>query len=35
MFVNIGYGYITMIIVVIGALIGTYLYGLIKGRLPH
>ncbi|MGY3211282.1 DUF6691 family protein [Mucilaginibacter sp. HD30] len=35
MFVNIGYGYITMIIVVIGALLGTYLYGLLKGRLPH
>lgn len=35
MFVNIGYGYITMIIVVIGALTGTYLYGLLKSRLPH
>lgn len=35
MFVNIGYGYITMIIVVAGALLGTYLYGLLKNRLPH
>jgi len=35
MFVNIGYGYITMIIVVAGALLGTYLYGLLKSRLPH
>ena len=35
MFVNIGYGYIAMIIVVIGALAGTYLYGLIKDKLPH
>ena len=35
MFVNIGYGYLTMIIVVIGALLGTYLYGLLKSRLPH
>lgn len=35
MFVNIGYGYITMIIVVVGALAGTYLYGLLKNRLPH
>ncbi len=35
MFVNIGYGFVTMIIVVIGALGGTYLYGLVRNRLPH
>lgn len=35
MFVNIGYGYLAMIIVVIGALAGTYVYGLVKDRLPH
>lgn len=35
MFVMIGYGYISMLIVVIGALAGTYLYGLIKAKLPH
>jgi len=35
MFVNIGYGYIAMIIVVIGALAGTYLYGLLRDKLPH
>ena len=35
MFVNIGYGYWAMIIVVIGALLGTYLYGLIRDKLPH
>lgn len=35
MFVNIGYGYITMIIVVIGALCGTYLYGVVKNKIPH
>ena len=35
MFVNIGYGYWTMIIVVLGALSGTYLYGIIKNKLPH
>lgn len=35
MFVNIGYGYWAMGIVVIGALAGTYLYGAIKNRLPH
>ncbi|WP_207423290.1 DUF6691 family protein [Desertivirga brevis] len=35
MFVNIGYGYLAMIIIVIGALAGTYLYGTIKDKLPH
>jgi hypothetical protein len=35
MFVNIGYGYWAMIIVVIGALLGTYLYGIVKDKLPH
>lgn len=35
MFVNIGYGYYSMILVVIGALLGTYLYGVIRNKLPH
>lgn len=35
MFVNIGHGYWAMIIVVIGALLGTYIYGIIKDKLPH
>lgn len=35
MFVNIGYGYWPMLIVVFGALLGTYLYGVIKDKLPH
>lgn len=35
MFVNIGYGYWPMILVVIGALAGTYLYGIFKNKLPH
>ena len=35
MFVNVGYGYLGMLIVILGALAGTYLYGLIKERLPH
>ena len=35
MFVNIGYGYWAMIIVVLGSLLGTYLYGIIKDKLPH
>lgn len=35
MFVNIGYGYWSMLIVVLGALLGTYLYGILKNKLPH
>lgn len=35
MFVNLGYGYLSMLIVIIGALIGTYLYGLWRNKLPH
>ncbi|MXV50586.1 YeeE/YedE family protein [Pedobacter sp. HMF7647] len=35
MFVNIGYGYLPMILVVLGALAGTYLYGLVRDKLPH
>jgi len=35
MVVNIGYGYLTMTIVFIFAIIGTYLYGCIKDKLPH
>lgn len=34
-FVNIGYGYVSMIIVAIFAVVGTYLYGVLKDRLPH
>lgn len=35
MFVNVGYGYLGMLIVILGALLGTYLYGLLKAKLPH
>ncbi len=35
MFVNVGYGYLTMLIVIAGALVGTYLYGKWRGKLPH
>lgn len=35
MVVNIGYGYVTMAIVFLFALLGTYLYGIIKDKLPH
>ncbi len=35
MFVNLGYGYLAMLVVIVGALSGTYLYGVIKDKLPH
>lgn len=35
MVVNIGYGYLTMAIVFLFAVIGTYLYGAIKDKIPH
>ncbi|WP_316815287.1 DUF6691 family protein [Pedobacter nyackensis] len=35
MFVNLGYGYLVIAIVIVGALGGTYLYGVLKNKLPH
>ena len=35
MVVNIGYGYLTMTVVFIFAVIGTFLYGALKNKLPH
>lgn len=35
MVVNIGYGYLPMLIVFFFAVVGTFLYGLIKDKLPH
>lgn len=35
MVVNIGYGYLAMIVVFLFAIIGTYVYGIIKDKLPH
>ena len=35
MVVNIGYGFLAMIIVVFFALVGTFFYGIIKDKLPH
>lgn len=35
MVVNIGYGYLPMIIVFVFAAVGTFLYGLVKSKLPH
>lgn len=34
-FVLLGSGYFSMIIVIIGALLGTYLYGIFRKKLPH
>jgi uncharacterized membrane protein YedE/YeeE len=34
-FVLLGSGYFSMIIVILGALLGTYLYGIIRKNLPH
>jgi uncharacterized membrane protein YedE/YeeE len=34
-FVLIGHGYTVMLVVVIGALTGTYIYGVFRNRLPH
>ena len=35
MVVNIGYGFLTMIIVFLFAIIGTYMYGVFREKLPH
>lgn len=35
MFVNVGCGYLAMLIVILGALVGTYLYGVFQKNLPH
>ncbi|TDO20252.1 DUF6691 family protein [Pedobacter duraquae] len=35
MFVNLGNGYPAMALVIAGALLGTYLYGVLKDKLPH
>ncbi len=35
MVVNIGYGYLSFIVVVFFASVGTYLYGVFKSKLPH
>ncbi|WP_432713835.1 DUF6691 family protein [Pedobacter sp.] len=34
-FVNIGYGFVGMILVALGAVSGTFIYGVIKDNLPH
>lgn len=35
MVVNIGYGFLSMTIVFVSAIVGTYLYAVIKDKLPH
>lgn len=35
MFVLLGYGYISILIVLLGALMGTFLYGILRNKLPH
>ena len=35
MFVLIGFGYFPILLVILGALIGTFFYGLVKDKLPH
>lgn len=35
MFVNIGHGYWAILIAVVGALAGTYFYGVLRDKLPH
>jgi len=35
MVVNIGYGYLSLILVFVSAMAGTFFYGLIKDHLPH
>ncbi len=35
MFVLLGFGYAPILIVIIGALLGTFLYGLVRQKLPH
>lgn len=35
MYVLAGAGYFSILIVIVGALIGTFLYGVLKNKLPH
>lgn len=35
MFVMTGAGYFPILVVILGAVLGTWLYGLIKNKLPH
>ena len=35
MFILLGYGYWTIILVIAGAILGTLVYGMLRSRLPH
>ncbi len=35
MFALLGYGLLSILIVIVGSLLGTYLYGILKDKLPH
>ncbi|GAB3199627.1 putative membrane protein YedE/YeeE [Pontibacter aydingkolensis] len=35
MAVNLGYGYWAIAVAIVGAIAGTYIYGVIKDKLPH
>ncbi len=35
MFVNFGYGYGMMLLIILGALFGTFMYGVLRAKLPH
>jgi uncharacterized protein len=35
MFVLIGQGYLIILLVILGALLGTFAYGLLRDKLPH
>ena len=35
MYVLAGSGYVSILVVIFGAVVGTFLYGLVKDRLPH
>ena len=35
MFVLLGYGYFTILLVILGAVLGTFVYGVFREKLPH
>ncbi len=35
MFTLVGYGYIVFLVVILSATLGTYVYGLVRDKLPH
>lgn len=35
MFILLGHGFVTILVVIVAALLGTFTYGLLKDKLPH